>query len=66
MDKRKTAWPFQEGFLNDSGQEIHFFTDYRWNDGSLSRLWHVIPESFDADLVDLRPVSLKASGAPDQ
>jgi hypothetical protein len=66
MAKRKTGWPFQEGFLNDSMQEIHLFTDYRWNDGSVSRRWLVDPERFDACLAELRPVSLKASSAPDQ
>ncbi|QIE48180.1 hypothetical protein G5B38_21490 (plasmid) [Pseudohalocynthiibacter aestuariivivens] len=66
MGKRKIAWPFKEGFLNDGTQEFHLFTDYRWNDGSVSRRWHVDPERFDADLVDLRPFSLKASGTPDQ
>lgn len=66
MAKRKTGWPFQEGFLNDGSQEIHLFTDYRWNDGSVSRRWHVDPECFDADLADLRSVSLKASGDSDQ
>lgn len=66
MAKRKTGWPFQEGFLNDGTQEVHLFTDYRWNDGSVSRRWHVDPERFDVDLADLRAVSLKVSGAPDQ
>jgi hypothetical protein len=66
MAKRKTGWPFQEGFLNDGAQEIHLFTDYRWNDGSVSRRWHVDPERFDADLADLRPVSLNTSDRSDQ
>jgi hypothetical protein len=66
MAKRKTGWPFQEGFLNEGSQEIHLFTDYLWNDGSVSRRWHVDSERFDADLADLRPVSLRASGTPDQ
>mgnify|MGYP003627272323 FL=1 len=66
MVMRKTGWPFQEGFLNDGVQELHLFTDYRWNDGSVSRRWHVDPERFDAGLADLRPVSLKASDGPDQ
>ena len=66
MARRKTGWPFQEGFLNDGAQDLHLFTDYRWNDGSLSRHWHVDPERYDACLAELRPVSLKASGAPDQ
>ena len=47
--------------MNDGAQEIHLFTDYRWNDGSVSRRWHVDPEHFDAGLADLRPFSLKTS-----
>ena len=66
MGKKKTGWPFQNGFLNDGAQEIHLFTDYRWNDGSVSRRGHVDPERFDAWLVELRPVSLKASDRSDQ
>ena len=66
MVKKLLGTPFAEGFLNDGAREIHLFTDYRWNDGSVSRRWHVDPERFDADLADLRPVSLKVSGAPDQ
>ncbi len=66
MGKKKTGWPFQDGFLKVGKRELHLFTDYRWNDGSVSRRWHVDPERFDADLADLRPVSLKASDAPDQ
>ena len=66
MTKRKTGWPFQEGFLNTVTQEIHLFTDYRWNDGSVSRRWHVDPERFDADLAELRSISLVASDRSDQ
>jgi hypothetical protein len=64
--KKKTGWPFQEGFLNDGAQEIHLFTDYRWNDGSMSRRWHVDPERFDIHLAVVRSVSLKRSDGPDQ
>ncbi|MGS4985996.1 hypothetical protein [Pseudosulfitobacter sp. RP-4] len=66
MGKKKTGWPFQEGFLNDGTREIHLFTDYRWNDGSVSRRWHVAPELVDADLAELRRVFLKASDDTDQ
>ena len=66
MAKRKTGWPFQEGFLIDGTQEIHLFTDYRWNDASVSRRWHVDPERFDADLAELRSISLVASDRSDQ
>jgi len=66
MAKRKTGWPFQEGFIIDGTNETHVFTDYRWDDGSVSRRWHVDPERFDANLAELRPVSLKASDPLDQ
>ncbi|AMY71579.1 hypothetical protein [Frigidibacter mobilis] len=66
MAKRKTGWPFQDGFLNDGTQEIHLFTDYRWNDGSVSRRWHVDPERFDVSFAELRPVSLNTSDRSDQ
>lgn len=29
MGKKKTGWPFLEGFLSDGVQDIHLFTDYR-------------------------------------
>jgi len=64
--RKSTAVPFQEGYAIGADCEIHVFTDYRWNDGSVSRRWHIDPEHFDADLAIVRPVSLKASGAPDQ
>jgi hypothetical protein len=66
MAKRKTGWPLQEGFLNDGTQKIHLFTDYRWNDGSVSRRWHVDPERFDASLAIVRPFSLTPSDSSDQ
>ena len=66
MAKRKTGWPFQEGFLNDGTQKIHLFTDYRWNDGSVSRRWHVDPERLDASLAIVRPFSLTPSDSSDQ
>ena len=66
MSKRKTGWPFQEGFLNTDTQALHLFTDYRWNDGSVSRRWHVDPERFDASLAIVRPFSLTPSDSSDQ
>jgi hypothetical protein len=61
MRKKKTGWPFQEGYLRVDTRETYVFTDYGWNDGSVSRRWHVDPERLDACLADLRPISLKAS-----
>jgi hypothetical protein len=66
MAKRKTGWPFQEGFIIDGTQEIHVFTDYRWNDGFVSRRQLVAPDSYDVTLVIVRPVSLKISDCDDQ
>ncbi|CAD0187134.1 MULTISPECIES: hypothetical protein [Roseobacteraceae] len=61
MAKRKTGWPFLEGFIIDGTQETHVFTDYRWDDGSVSRRQFVDPDSYDPTLVIVRPVSLKLS-----
>ena len=66
MAKRKTGWPFQEGFLHDGTTETHVFTDYRWDDGSVIRRQFVDPDSYDITLVIVRPVSLKLSGSLDQ
>ena len=66
MRKKKTGWPFQEGFIIDGTQETHVFTDYRWNDGSVSRRQFVDPESYDVRLVIVRPFSVKLPGGEDQ
>jgi hypothetical protein len=66
MAKRKTGWPFQEGFIIDGTQETHVFTDYRWDDGSVSRRQLVDPDSYDRTLVTVRPISLKLPSSEDQ
>lgn len=66
MVKKKTGWPFQEGFIIDGTQETHVFTDYRWNDGSVIRRQFVDPDSYEVTLVIVRPVSLKLPGSEDQ
>ncbi|SEQ94153.1 hypothetical protein [Thalassovita taeanensis] len=66
MAKRKTGWPFQEGFIIEGTQEIHVFTDYRWNDGSVSRRQLVDPETYDVNLAIVRAVSLKMPDNEDQ
>lgn len=66
MVKRKTGWPFQEGFIIDGTQETHVFTDYRWNDGSVIRRQFVDTENYDVALVIVRPVSLKPPRNEDQ
>lgn len=66
IEKRKTGWPFQEGFIIDGIQETHVFTDYRWNDGSVSRRQFVDPENYEVALVIVRPFSLKLPGSGDQ
>ncbi|SEL77082.1 hypothetical protein [Jannaschia helgolandensis] len=66
MSKKHTGWPFQEGFINDGTHETHVFTDYRWNDGSVSRRQFVDPESYDVSLAIVRPFSLKLPDGEDQ
>lgn len=66
MTKRKTGWPFQEGFIIDGTQETHVFTDYRWNDGAVIRRQFVDPDSYNVTLVIVRPFSLKLPGSEDQ
>ncbi|RUS65084.1 hypothetical protein EGN72_01660 [Pseudorhodobacter sp. E13] len=66
MVKKLFGRPFAEGFLNNGAREIHLFTDYRWNDGSVSRRWHVDPERFDASLAIVRPFSLTPGDISDQ
>lgn len=56
----------QEGFIIDGTQEIHVFTDYRWNDGFVSRHQFVTPDSNGVKLVIVRPASLKISDYADQ
>lgn len=66
MATRKTGWPFQEGIIIDGMQETHVFTDYRWEDGSVSRRQFVEPDSYDVTVVIVRPVSLKSPDSKDQ
>ncbi len=66
MAKRKTGWPFQEGFIIDGTNETHVFTDYRWDDGSVSRRQCVDPCSYDQALIVVRTVSLKLPDSLDQ
>jgi|GEM_PF-859731 len=61
MTKKKTGWPFLEGFIDDGKQEIHLFTDYRWNDGSISRRWHIDPKHYDRDQIVVRSITLEVS-----
>ena len=66
MAKKKTAWPFQEGFIINGTAETHVFTDYRWNDGSVSRRQFVDPNSYDHTRITVRPISLKLPSSQDQ
>ncbi|AVW93684.1 hypothetical protein DA792_21905 (plasmid) [Celeribacter baekdonensis] len=66
MTKRKTGCPFQEGFIIDGTQKTHVFTDYRWDDGSVSRRHFVDPDSYDVTRVIVRPFSLKMPNNEDQ
>ena len=60
------GYPFQEGYLSEETRETHVFTDYLWNDGSVTRRWHVDPERIDADRADLRSFFLTPSDSKDQ
>lgn len=53
--------PFREGFIDDGKQKVHLFTDYRWNDSSFSRRWHVDPEQYDTDEFTIRALTLKVT-----
>jgi len=66
MVKKQTGWPFQEGYVLIEGIEFHGFTDYRWNDGSVSRLWHIDPENHDVASIRLRAFSLPAPKPTDK
>ena len=63
--KKQTGWPFQEGFVDDGTQEVHVFTDYRWNNGSVSRRWHVDPENYDPTATIVRLFLLKLDDIAD-
>lgn len=65
MSDKQTGWPFQEGYASDSGDAELIFTDYRWNDGSVTRQWHVDPKRVDLKSVSLRPFSVKDAQTPD-
>ncbi len=65
MSNKQTGWPFQEGYVSDSDDVKRVFTDYRWNDGSVTRQWHVDPKHIDLESVSLRPFSVNNTQAPD-
>ena len=65
MSNKQTGWPFQEGYVSDRKETKHVFTDYRWNDGSVTRQWHVDPEQIDLKSVSVRPFSVNNAQAPD-
>lgn len=54
--RKKIAIPFQEGVIKVMMEEKVAYTDYRWNDGTVSRLWHVDPASIEQHRVELRPM----------
>ena len=65
MSNKQTGWPFQEGYVSDSDDVKRVFTDYRWNDGSVTRQWYVDPEQIDFKSVSVRPFSVNNTQAPD-
>lgn len=66
MIKKQTGWPFQEGYTVADQTEVHIFTDYRWNDGSVIRRWHVDPNEVEYRSVQVRQFSLETHVHPDQ
>jgi hypothetical protein len=60
-DKKKTGWPFQEGFVIESQNEMHVFTDFRWDDETIERVWFIQPDDVALRSIVIRPVSLDAS-----
>lgn len=58
MSNKQTGWPFQEGYVADGDNPELVFTDYRWNDGSVTRQWHVDPKQVDLKSVSIHPFSI--------
>ena len=65
MSKKQTGWPFQEGYVSGSNDVELVFTDYRWNDGSVTRQWYADPKHIDLKSVSIRPFSIKDVQTPD-
>ncbi len=59
--KKKTGWPFQEGFISERHNETHVFTDFRWDDKTIERVWYVKPSDVTHSCVTIRPVFLAKS-----
>ena len=57
-DKKKTGWPFQEGFVIESKKETHVFTDFRWDDETIERVWFIQPKDVALRSIVIRPVFL--------
>lgn len=58
MSNKQTGWPFQEGYVSGSDDAALVFTDYRWNDGTVTRQWHVDSKQIDLNSVSIRPFSV--------
>lgn len=65
MSNKQTGWPFQEGYMADGKHAELVFTDYRWNDGSVTRQWHVDPKRVDLKSVSIQPFSITDMYLPD-
>lgn len=52
--------------MSGGASDSHVFTDYRWNDGSVSRRWIADPAQVDLAAVELRPISLRGEDEADQ
>lgn len=60
-NKKKTGWPFQEGFVIEIQNERHVFTDFRWDDGTIERVWFTDSAGVTLRSIVIRPVSLDGS-----
>lgn len=63
---KQTGWPFQEGYVMVGFSEVHVFTDYRWNDGTVVRRWMIDPSQVDLATVIIRPFTLDPLDGVDQ
>ncbi|MEH6739458.1 MAG: hypothetical protein V7695_13050 [Sulfitobacter sp.] len=66
MASKRVGWPFQEGYIAPPEGETHAFTDYRWDDGSVTRRWLSDPKGLDEQDIIIRPFSVDSPKPDDQ
>lgn len=66
MKTKHMGVPFQEGYLQNNGNAVHVFTDYRWNNGLVDRSWKVTPFDTNEFDVELKPFRLDVGGKANQ